>query len=262
MNNKINFYIWLLIFILGFGKIQSGEHFIAKADESYAPFEFKNDRGLADGFNVDILKAVSKAMDMNITIETGPWDEIRDELINSEIDILTGMFRTRERLKYFDFSTHHFTWSYRIFTRKGSDIKSINDCIGKKIIVQKLDVAHEYLMKNPISDSVITYVDWNMILPALSQGVGDCAFVSYIQGTIFTEENNIDNIVPVGSPFLQNDYCFAVQKGERKLLAKLNEGMKAIKPPANMIKFTKNGLLCMKKGSFLLAGLLNCLAGF
>ena len=75
-----------------------------RGDSNYPPYEFTNDRGLPDGFNVDIVRAVAKAMGLELEIDLGPWDEVVTQLEEKKIDGLIGMFQTKERDKKFDFT--------------------------------------------------------------------------------------------------------------------------------------------------------------
>ncbi len=44
-------------------------------------------------------------MNIKISIDLGPWDEVRAQLEKGEIDALAGMFKTPQRDKKVDFST-------------------------------------------------------------------------------------------------------------------------------------------------------------
>ena len=200
-----------------------------KGDYNYPPFEYLNKKQLPDGFNVDIMKAVAKAMDMKIHIELDSWHKVRKELKQRKIDALMGMFKTKEREKKFDFSTPHFIASYAVFIRKNSKIKSLKNVHNKRIIVEKSDLGYDYLIENKITDKLILKDTVNDVLKALSSGEGDCALISRLQGMIILKKENIKNIIPTGPPVIQRKYCIAVAKGNKKLLAKINEGLSIIK---------------------------------
>ncbi len=200
-----------------------------KGDYNYPPFEYLNEKQLPDGFNVDIMKAVAKAMGIRINIELDSWHKVRKELKQRKIDALMGMFKTEEREKNFDFSTPHFIASYAVFIRKNSKIKSLKDVHNKTIIVEKSDLGYDYLIKNRVTDKLILKDTVNDVIKALSSGEGDCALISRLQGMMILKKEKIKNIIPAGSPVIQRKYCIAVAKGNKELLAKINEGLNIIK---------------------------------
>ncbi|MFH2067437.1 MAG: transporter substrate-binding domain-containing protein [Pseudomonadota bacterium] len=200
-----------------------------RGDHNYPPYEYINDQGKPAGFNVDIILAVAKAMGLTVTIDLGPWDEVRAQLEAGKTDALIGMFHTAERDKKFDFSIPHFIASYAVFVRKGSPIQSLDDVKDKKIVVQLKDLGHDYVMENNITPYIITKKDWSDVLKSLSNGEGDCAIVSRIQGTRLIGRLSIANLEAVGPPIIQRQYCLAVTEGNTALLANLNEGLSIIK---------------------------------
>jgi len=202
---------------------------IARGDFSYPPFEYLDNNGEPQGFNVDIIKAVAKVTGINIRIILGPWENVRDQLEKGEIDLLIGMFKTEERMKKADFTIPHFTSTYIIFTQKGSKIKSFDDLSGKKILVQSGDLGHDYVIEQNLDAAIITKQDWDSVLKALNAGEGDAAVAAMLQGTIQIVKYNLNNVVPLTEPLIQRGYSIAVPKGEAALLATLNEGLNILK---------------------------------
>jgi PAS domain S-box-containing protein len=207
----------------------TNEVLTVRGDHNYPPYEYINEQGRPDGFNVDIVNGVAKAMGLQISIDLGPWDKVTAQLERGEIDALIGMFNTQERDKKFDFSIPHFIASYAVFVRHGSPIQSLADVYDKRVIVQLRDLGHDYLEENDITPHIITKQNWEEVLTALSNGEGDCAIVSRIQGTRLIGKLTIANIEAVGPPIIQRKYGLAVTEGNTALLAKLNEGLNIIK---------------------------------
>ena len=200
-----------------------------RGDSNYPPFEYLGERNQAEGFNVDIMNAVAKAMGLTVKIDLAPWAEVMSQLEQGRIDALLGMFKTAERDKKFDFSIPHFIGSYTVFVRKDSEIQSVADAKNKIIIVQQSDLGHDYVKENGLSTKIITKTDWAEVLKSLSSGKGDCAIVSRLQGVRLLKQLSITNVKAVGPPIIQEKYGFAVAKGNSSLLSVLNEGLSIIK---------------------------------
>lgn len=202
---------------------------IIKGDYNYPPYEYLNNDGQPEGFDVDIIRGVAKEMGLKVTIELEPWNRVREQLETGKIDALMGMFNTKERDKRVDFSIPYFIASYAVFSRDLSDINSLEDSYNKAIIVQNGDLAHDFVVENDISDKLVIEESAEEVLWALSKGKADCAIVSRLQGLMTLKKKNIRNIKPVGSPIIQRKYCIAVTEGNSNLLATLNEGLSIIK---------------------------------
>lgn len=202
---------------------------LVKADNSYPPFEFINEKGQPDGFTIDIMNAISAEMGRTINIQSGVWEDIITELKSGQIDALSGMYKTQKRDVTFDFTIPHFIASYAVFVRKNSGVKGIQDLNDKVILVQNGDLGHDYLIENEIGKKIIPMKNWKMVLLTLASGKADAALISRLQGKKQIVSQGIKNLKVVGPPIIQRKYCIAVKKGNSDLLAELNEGLSIIK---------------------------------
>ncbi len=219
---------------------QSDSIIMFGGDFQYPPFEYLNAEGKPEGFNIDIARAVAKEMGLNIDITLGPWSKIRESIESGRIDALMGMFYSSERDKKVDFSIPHFIASYSLFVRDGSEIKGLSDLKSSTAIAQLGDLGHDYLVETQVAKTIITKSNWVETLKSLSNGEGDCAIVSRIQGVMLIKQLNLKNIHSVGQPFLQRKYCMAVKEGNSNLLAKFNEGLSIIKTTGEFDEIYEN----------------------
>lgn len=198
-------------------------------DVNYPPFEFIDATGRPSGFNVEIIQGVARIMKLNIDIKLAPWREVRDNLENGRIDIVTGMHKTPEREKRADFSIPHLITSYAIFVRDGSSIREYGDLYSKGIMVLDRDIAHDFIIEKGISQHIIVKKGWEEALTDLAAGEGDCAIVALIQGDILKKKLGLANIHHIDEILFEGRYCIAVREGEPELLAKINEGLSLLK---------------------------------
>jgi PAS domain S-box-containing protein len=201
----------------------------ARGDYGYPPFEFINSKGEPDGFNVEIIKAVADAMGLEVRIELGIWDEVRQQLEAGDIDLLIGMFNTPERDRKVDFSIPMLRESYAVYVRDDSSIQNIRDLKDKTVILQKSDLAYDYCTEHQLANRIIEKSEWAEVLLSLSEGEGDAAMVSRLQGNHFIKQQRLTNLKAVGPPVIQRKYCMAVTEGNSQLLAQINGGLSLIK---------------------------------
>ncbi|WP_291855047.1 transporter substrate-binding domain-containing protein [Marinilabilia sp.] len=198
-------------------------------DHNYAPYEFLNENGQPDGFTINIIKAVASVLKLNIEIELKPWGEVRKSVDQGDFDVVSGMYKTAEREKKVDFTIPHFISSYSLFVRKGTKISIDEDFNNKVVLVQEGDLGHDYMKEKHPRVRLITFTDFGDLFVALSEGLGDCALHSRLQGLRFLKNSNIDNVKDSGKAVIQQKYCIGVPEGRTELLAILNEGLSIIK---------------------------------
>ncbi|NDV24953.1 transporter substrate-binding domain-containing protein [Desulfovibrio sp. JC022] len=201
---------------------------IVRGDFNYPPYEYL-DNGIPSGFNVDIMQAVAEVMGLQIKINLGPWSEVRRQLEEGKIDALTGMYYSPDRARLVEFSTPHIIVSHAIFVREDSSIRTLEDLAGKKILVQRDDIMHDFASNN-CPDTTLVLVESQVdALKLLASGQYDAALLGKLQNLFWVQKEGISNIITVGPPIRPGKYCFATRKGNLKLRDQLNEGLSIIK---------------------------------
>jgi len=204
---------------------QQNKPYLFKGDSNYPPFEFIDRHGQPTGFNVDLLRALCEVSHLNIKIELGSWNKVYRQLVDGEIDGITGMYRTNERDSLFLFSNPHSRVSYVIITRPAQETGSPDEIKNKTLVVQENDIAHQFLIENAITKNILTYDTPLLALQNFVAGKGDAVLVSLIHAYYFLDELKIESyhIIPL-SPNIYN-YCFALHPRDPDLQARINEGM-------------------------------------
>lgn len=223
--------LFLLLFclfsqtLLADGKVRVG------GDHNYPPYEFINENGKPDGYNTELTLAIAEVMGMEVEIELGRWDVMRRKLEEGELDTLQGMVFSEEREQHYDFSPAHALIHQSIFARKGTRKKAqtLESLKGKKVIVQKGGIMHDFLLKNEVGASLILVDTHAAALRLLSSGKHDFALVANLPGLYLGKELELSNIEPVGKPFGALPYGYSVLKGDTDLLAQFSEGLAILK---------------------------------
>lgn len=194
------------------------------ADWDYPPYEYL-DGGEPQGFNIDLLQALAKVLNLDVDLRPGPWFEVRTDLVEGRLDFLAGMFHSPARARHVDFTTPFLTVRHAIFTRRGSSIGGVEDLAGREVLVEELDVMHEFILAQPFEATVIPVKGTEEMLRILASGRHDAALLGRVQGLHLIERYGLSNLVEAGEPFLPRDYCLAVPKGHDELRELLNEGL-------------------------------------
>ena len=204
---------------------------IIGGDENYPPYEYLDENGRPAGYNVDLTRAIAQSVGLDIEIRLGPWSEIRDALSRGEIDALQGLLYSPERDLIFDFTQPHTVNNCVSVIRKGEGLApaTVSELAGKRIVVQKGDMMHDFAIKNGLGDQITLVDSQEAALDELSKGKHDCALVARVTALYWIKKNGWNHLIVGRHPFLSAEYCYAVPQNQNKaLLAQLGEGLKMI----------------------------------
>jgi len=202
--------------------------------DDYYPYTFVNKEGVPDGFSVELVKAVTGVMGMNLEIRVDTWEQARCCLEAGDIDLLPMMAYSKERDRLFDFSVPHTIAYDAFFTRKDSKrLNTIEEFKGKTVIVMKGDQAHDYLRSSGLADSghLILVDSLPEALRLLSSGRGDAALMPKLVGLMVMNDLNLTNLnrSPLVVESYNRPFSFAVKEGNQLLLERLSQGLSIIK---------------------------------
>ncbi|HKL21220.1 MAG TPA: transporter substrate-binding domain-containing protein, partial [Tichowtungia sp.] len=198
------------------------------AEPDYPPLSFVNKNGAPDGFSIELLRETLAAMGREVSFETAPWAELKQKLADGALDVLPLVGRTPEREALYDFTVPYLTLHGALFVREDETaIESLADLPGKTIAVMKGDNAEEYVLRENLSEQVVSTSTYEEAFRKLSRGAADAVIAQKLMGVTLLKKTGIPDVRVTGRPneeFKQN-FCFAVPKGNRALLSILNEGL-------------------------------------
>ncbi len=205
----------------------------------YPPFALVRTDGSADGFSVDLLKAVTQAVGLEVNFSVGPWHKIKQKLADGHLDVLPLVSYSQEREKIYDFTAPYLRMHGTIFVRKGEKtIRGRADLKNKEVLVMRGDAAHDYAVRENLSDKLILTDSFEEALRLLTEGKHDAIIIQQLVGLELIKKLGISNVVnvsalketdlkPVDKPLsgFEHKICIAVKEGDKELLALLNEGL-------------------------------------
>lgn len=214
----------------GYGAAEERTSVVVGGDRSYPPYEFLNEGGKPDGYNVELTRAVARVMGLDVEIRLGAWSEMRQALQSGKVDLLQGMSYSEERAVLADFSPPHTIVHHSIFARKGgAKAPTLADLRGKEILTLNDGIMQEFLVTKKTGAKIIPAETHADVLRALASGKHDFALMAKLPGLYLIRELGLANLEAVGDPVSAQDYCFAVKKGNAPLLARFNEGLAILK---------------------------------
>jgi PAS domain S-box-containing protein len=222
---------WLLALVLcvcaAASQAQETRSLIVGSEQDYAPFAVGMSDAAADGFTVELWKAVAKEQGLEYAIRVRPFDELLQSFKAKDIDVLLNLAKSDERRKFADFSATHVVVGGAIFVRNGdARIQREADLDGKSIIVLKGDLANDFAISKGWGTRLVLIDTAEQGLRLLASGQHDAMLISKLAGMQTIKEKGIVGIGALGAKVgFSQRFAFAVRKGDTELLAKINEGL-------------------------------------
>lgn len=209
-------------------KIQKKNVVVMGTNAEFPPFEYRNDKGEVDGFDVALAKEIAKELGVELKIEDMAFDSLLNALKSGKIDfIAAGMSVTEDRLKNADFSESYYTASQKIIVRKdNTTLKGKDDLKGKKIGVQEgttgdLEVsAIENVQVSRFKKGIDAVMD-------LKNGKLDAVVIDASPAQVFVSKN--DDLMILDEDLTEEEYAIAVRKNDTEFLNKINKVIKDLK---------------------------------
>ena len=214
---------------------------IVGGDFDYKPYTYLDSEGNAKGYDVDIISSIAEKYNLDLEFRFTTWNEALENLKLGEVDVLLGILYTEQRGLVYDFTIPHTVEYYGVFVRNDSQIKELEDIIGKQIITLYGDASIENFI-NPMGlNAILIHVNsLPQAINLLSSGKHDAVIAPYSIALETIKSAQIKNITVIGSPILPSPYRFAVKKGDSGLLSVLNDGMDYIKASGKLEALQKN----------------------
>jgi ABC-type amino acid transport substrate-binding protein/anti-sigma regulatory factor (Ser/Thr protein kinase) len=205
---------------------------IVGGDQNYPPFEYLDEEGNPAGFNVDLIQAIAREMDLNVEIRLGPWTGITTMLEQGEIDLIQGMMYSAERDRRFDFSQAHTVHQHvavGVQNRNGGRVpETVEGLRGHRIAVQAGDIMHDFALENGLSEDLVVTDSQEEALELLLLGEVDYALGSRLTAMHLLEENGWDRLEVGHRGLVSSEYGLAVREGNIALLSHFSEGLAVI----------------------------------
>jgi signal transduction histidine kinase/ABC-type amino acid transport substrate-binding protein len=235
---KFRFSVWSVAFVLLLIFCAKDVSVVYGADDTSKErnirvgfFEFSgyheiDKNGNRSGFGYDVLQELQPYTNWKyeyVGYEAG-WSQMLNMLDSGEIDLLSSTIKTPWKLAHFDFSKHPLGMSSTIMTfktgqtkYKRKDYKKWNGLrVGMLNNNSKNDIFHEFTKEKAFTYTPVYYDSVTRMEEALQKGEVD----SIVTGSLRQLKNET-----VFEEMDIHPFFFVVKKGNRKLLAEMNDAM-------------------------------------
>jgi polar amino acid transport system substrate-binding protein len=203
-------------------------------EPGYMPFEMKNKKGKLIGYDVDIAKAMAKAMGVKVTFIPTSFDGIIAGLLTNKFDIIiSGMTITQKRNLKVNFSDSYIAIGQTILLNKELEgkIKKAKDLDVKDYIVTaKLGQTGEIVARKFFKNAkVVTFDTESDALSEVLSGRASAFINDKPFNVVFMDGKGKNTLVHLDTPLTYEPLAFAIKKGDPDFLNWLNSFLKQIK---------------------------------
>lgn len=197
----------------------------------------KDENGQIEGLDVDLFTAVARDQGYNVQFVPHEWDTIFKTLADDHADVVvSAVSNTDESVAAADLSDSYYHTPYRIATLEPAKFNLKDWAEQFKIAISTtedsdVDLPERYKVRK---DQLVAKESVFLALQAVARGeaqvvVADSTVLQYYMGSSTFKDNNIKFVsqnLPAGRGA---DIVYAVKKGNKELLGKINKGLANVK---------------------------------
>ena len=202
-------------------------------DAAYAPFESQNEKGEIVGFDIDIVRAIAAKAGLDVKFVNTPWEGIFNALKQGDRDLLVSSITiTDERKQSMDFTAPYFDAHQLIAVKADSKVARFDELKSLRVGVQTGTTGDETIsrLQGKNSTNIKRFESTPLALKELEAGGIDAVVADNGVVNNYVANNAASKFRTVNDPaFAPEQYGIAVRKGNAELLAKLNQGLAAIR---------------------------------
>ncbi len=198
-------------------------------DPVFAPIEFFNLEGDANGISIEHLKWIESHVNIKFEIvQLKNWTEILDSVRSKEIDMVTAT-KSPQRSEYMIFTEPYISLNNTILVREDfTDSLTEDDLPNIKTGVMRSYAVQDYLEIKYPEIELIKFDSIEEALKKLSFGTIDALIVDVAQGSYYTTDYGITNLKSAGDVEFVYRMTFAIREDYTPLVTIINKSLNAM----------------------------------
>ena len=226
-------------------EIKKRGYLIVGTSADFPPFEFVDEKGNIVGLDIDIARKIAEALGVKLVIKDMDFDALIPALLSKDVDIvIAGVTITEERKKVVAFSIPYFEADQAVLVLKeNTEIKSVDDLVGKKIGVQQGTTGDLWVTENLVKKGLIKEEDVKrygritIALLELKKGTVDAVIIDKPVAQMYAK---LDPSLKVAFVIKTGEkYGIVVRKEDKALLEIINKVLEELIKSGEMEKLIK-----------------------
>lgn len=199
--------------------------------DSAAPFPMHSDYNseVFEGFEVDLMKAITDHLGLEIEYEVSLWSNILEQLFKGELDLIcSAVTVTPSRRHILEFTNPYLHFRLCAVINQEDNLKSIQDLKNKTIGIREATEAERYVHTNFPGNNMVHAETNKDLYRKLQSGKIDLLIDdSPIAGGFLQKNKKLK--VGMYLPGTDSQYAIAMKKGDVQLKEQFNEVLTLLK---------------------------------
>ena len=231
----------------GIEAIKSKGKLVVALNPDFAPFEYQkvvDGKNQIVGSDIELAKAIATELGVELELSPMSFDNVLASVQSGKADLaISGVSKTDERSKVFDFSTPYYTSKNKLIVKK-SDLatyQSVNDLAQKKVGAQKGSI-QETMAKDLLQNSSLVSLPKNgNLITDLKSGQVDAVIFEEPVAKGFVENNPDLAIADLNFEKEQDDsYAVAMKKDSKELKEAVDKTIQKLKESGELDKLIED----------------------
>lgn len=239
-----------VIMLTSCGKGEKKEILRVGMEIGYPPFEYYDTDGTPIGVDVDLAYALAEEMGVEITLINTAWDGIFTGLNNDNYDcVISAVTISPERISEFEFTESYIQNYQCIVSLKDGNIKPSSPLECKEIrLGYQEETTSEYFItdfaeNNSIEIDTYAYAKIIDCFSDLEQGRLDAIICDSTVADSYLAQQKLKYEITWIQDTQPEEFGVCVKKGNKELVNRLNNALKALKENGKLEEIIKNNIL-------------------
>ncbi|MFP5079424.1 substrate-binding periplasmic protein [Pedobacter sp. JCM 36344] len=199
--------------------------------DSAAPFPMHSDYNSEnfEGFEVDLLKAITDHLGLEIEYQVSLWSTILEQLFKGELDIIcSAVTVTPSRRHILEFTNPYLHFRLCAVINQEDNLRGLNDLKNKTIGIREATEAERYVHANFPANNMVHAETNKDLYRKLQAGKIDLLIDdSPIAGGFLQKNKKLK--IGLYLPGTDSQYAIAIKKGDIQLKEQFNEVLSLLK---------------------------------
>lgn len=165
------------------------------ASNDFPPYEYIDDEGKPNGFNIDMIREIMREMGAKYKITMTSWNDALKAFDENKADIILGMSYSKKRAKKYVFGLNYASLFQAVIYKRGTGpYKDLAGLKGKKVLVDNGDILQDIAHENGLNTEIIPMNNIIEGLHKLSEGKVDAVLCSRDVALFLIIDKDIKNL--------------------------------------------------------------------
>lgn len=196
-------------------------------DSAFAPFESLDPQGKPQGFQIDLLGELGRAIGVRFDITLQPWARTESDFRRGALDVV-AMVDTLQRRNWARFARGHATPAFAVYRHQGhADPQGLADLAGVRVAVLDGEAMRDTLATwlSGFRGPFMRMPDARQALSAVQQGQADVALLPRAYADFLIGSGSFPDVIASRIALVLQTYAFAVAPDNETLASRLQQGL-------------------------------------